>query len=207
MILQTLSIGQAQEHPYQSGLVQSAIVKHSTPEKLQLTFTGLVGDQQVDRRYHGGPDKAICVYASEHYPFWNARLDRELPVPAFGENFTTQGLLESVVCIGDVYQIGGVRVQVTQPRQPCFKLAMRHGIRDLAVQVTGSGFTGFYFRVLEEGLVQAGEPITLLEKGQITIAEANRVMHVDRQDLAGIERLLQEPALSEAWQKELGKRQ
>ncbi|MFC5598427.1 MOSC domain-containing protein [Deinococcus cellulosilyticus] len=206
MILQTLSIGQAQEHPYQSGLVSSAIVKSSTSEPLQLTLTGLVGDQQADLRYHGGPDKAICVYPAEHYAFWKEKLGRELPVPGFGENFTTLGLLEAEVCIGDVYQVGEVRVQVTQPRQPCFKLAMRHGIKDLAVQVTESGFTGFYLRVLQEGTVQAGDAITLLEKGRITITETNRVIHVDRNDRAAIEQLLLEDALAATLRDGLQKR-
>lgn len=206
MILQTLSIGQAQAHPHQSGTVSSAIVKQPTSEPLRLTLTGLAGDQQADLRYHGGLDKAVCVYAAEHYPFWKEKLGRALPLPGFGENFTTVGLLEDEVCIGDVYQIGEVVVQVTQPRQPCYKLAMRHQIKDMAVQVTESGFTGFYLRVLKPGMVQAGAEITLLEKGRLTIAEANRVMHVDRQDQQGIARVLQEPALSEAWRETLGKR-
>lgn len=206
MILQTLSIGQAQAHPHQSGTVSSAIVKQPTSEPLRLTLTGLAGDQQADLRYHGGLDKAVCVYAAEHYPFWKEKLGRALPLPGFGENFTTVGLLEDEVCIGDVYQIGEVVVQVTQPRQPCYKLAMRHQIKDMAVQVTESGFTGFYLRVLKQGMVQAGAEITLLEKGRLTIAEANRVMHVDRQDQQGIAMVLQESALSDAWRETLGKR-
>ena len=156
MRLHALSIGTAQDHPYLKTTVSSAIAKRQIHQSLQLTPTGLAGDQQVDTRHHGGPDRAICVYPLEHYAHWNGLLERELELPAFGENFTTVGLLETEVCIGDVYQIGEVQVQVTQPRQPCFKLAMRHGVKDFPVLIVDAGFTGFYLRVLKTGEVRAG---------------------------------------------------
>lgn len=206
MKLCTLSVGTALEHPYQSGMVSSAILKHPTLEPLKLTHLGLVGDQQVDTKHHGGPDKAVCVYALEHYMFWAERLGRELPVAAFGENFTVMGLTEEQVCIGDVYRVGTATVQVTQPRQPCFKLAMRHGIKDFAVQVEETGFTGFYLRVLQEGTVQTGDPFELVQKGEIPVQEVNRILHHDKKDSVGIGRLVQDPFVADALKKQLAKR-
>jgi MOSC domain-containing protein YiiM len=135
-------------------------------------------------------------------------LDRRLGPAAFGENFSTQGFTESAVCVGDVYGVGTAVVQVSQPRQPCFKLAARHGVKELALWVQETGLTGFYFRVLEEGEVAAGDEIALLERPapEVSVAEANRVMHLDKQDVAGIERLLAVAELSANWRRTFEKR-
>jgi len=129
-------------------------------------------------------------------------------VAAFGENFTTRGLLESNVHIGDIFRVGGATVQVSQPRQPCFKLAARHDLPKLALWVQETGFTGFYFRCLEPGWVGPGEPITLLEANphRVTVAEANRVMHQGKGDVAGVERVLAVPELSGNWCETFEKR-
>ena len=122
-----------------------------------LGYGGLRGDQQADTRHHGGVDKAVCVYAAEHFAHWQ-RLEglHDLGPGGFGENFTTLGLLEAEVCIGDVYRVGEARVQVSQPRQPCWKLARRWRVKDLTAQVEQTGRTGFYFRVLRHGWVDSG---------------------------------------------------
>ena len=126
---------------------------------MQVTPTGIEGDGQADLVNHGGVDKAICVYPLAHYPHWQEMIGRELSPAAFGENFTVDGLTEADVCIGDTWRVGeDVLVQVSQPRQPCWKLARRWQRKTLALEVQESGKTGWYFRVLEEGTVQAGMP-------------------------------------------------
>ena len=126
---------------------------------------GLRGDECADLRVHGGADKAVCVYPSEHLPYWRATLARpELSPGAFGENFSTAGMLENDVCIGDTFRVGAATVQITQPRQPCWKLARRWRVKDLAVQVEQTGRTGWYFRVLTEGEVEAPADLQLLQR-------------------------------------------
>ncbi len=173
-----------------------------------MSRTGLEGDAQADLKNHGGPEKAVCVYPLEHYPHWITRLGQELRPGAFGENFSTEGLLEQEVCIGDVYRVGSTVVQVSQPRQPCFKLAARHGVKELALWVQEAGLTGFYFRCLEPGEVRAGEEIELVERSErgVSLCEANRVMHRDKQDVEGIKRLLAIVELSTSWRRTLTKR-
>jgi MOSC domain-containing protein YiiM len=170
----------------------------------------LVGDGQADRENHGGPDKAINAYPIEHFPVWHHELSRvDLTPGAFGENFTTSGLLEEELCIGDIYRIGNAGlVQVSQPRQPCWKLARRWRIKDLALRVQQTGRTGWYFRVLQPAEVSAGMPLALVDRPypQWTVATANRLMHHDRNDLNAAHALASCPALSLSWQSTLSKR-
>lgn len=174
-----------------------------------LGTTNLVGDGQADLQNHGGVDKAVNVYPLEHYSYWASDLMRDdLPPGAFGENFTTQGLLEAEVCIGDTFELGEAIVQVSQPRQPCWKLARRWRIKDLALRVQQTGRTGWYFRVLKEGRVQTGDLFRQLDRLQSewTIAAANDVMHHHKHDLAAAASLAACPALSVSWHKSLTKR-
>ena len=171
-----------------------------------LAYEGFPDDEQADRVNHGGVDKAVCVYAGEHYPQW--RLQPELATMefgAFGENLTTEGLLEAAVCIGDAFALGGAVVQVSQPRQPCWKLARRWRLKNLSAQVERTGRTGFYFRVLRHGEVRAGDSFTLLERPfpEWTIARCNEVMHHLKSDKP-LARLLSEcPLLSASWKDAL----
>ena len=177
-----------------------------------LSGTNLSGDEQADKRVHGGPEKAVCVYPLEHYSYWEERLGRELSKAAFGENFTTERLTESGVCIGDVFRVGesgrGAVMQVSQPRRPCFKLGARYGIPELVLWVQETGLTGFYCRVLEEGEVRAGDGIPLVERlhSRASVSEANRVMHRDKSDREGLERLVAVEELSESWRVKFEKR-
>ncbi|TDU81533.1 MOSC domain-containing protein YiiM [Prosthecobacter fusiformis] len=183
--------------------------KQSVLQPLWLGYEGLKGDQQADRRYHGGSEKAVCVYGVEHYPYWQEKLGlAEMPHGAFGENFTTEGLLEKGVCIGDVYSLGGALLQVSQPRQPCWKLARRWQIKDLTAQVERTGYTGFYFRVLRHGTVHVGSEFTLMERSfpQWTIALANEIMHHRRADKAAARELADCPLLSASWKDSLWSR-
>lgn len=206
----SLNVGQPRPLAYRDKHVSSGFRKSpvQAAEVLWLGETGLEGDAQADLKNHGGPDKAVCVYPLEHYPYWSARLDRSLEPGAFGENFSTERLLEPEVCVGDVYRVGGAVVQVSQPRQPCFKMAARHGVKELAWWVQKAGFTGFYFRCLEPGEVRVGSDIALQERSAagVTVEEANRVMHHDKRDVAGIQCLLAVPELAANWRRTFEKR-
>jgi MOSC domain-containing protein YiiM len=183
----------------------TGFLKHPVDGPLWLGVTNLAGDGQADRRHHGGPDKAVCVYPAAHYPFWRAALGLPLPFGAFGENVALAAMDERGVSIGDVFAVGGARVQVTQPRQPCWKLARRWRVRDLAARVQETGFTGWYFRVLEEGEVRAGLPLVRLDRPYAawTVARANEVMHRRRDDRDAAAALAACPALSESWRHTL----
>ena len=183
--------------------------KQNVAGRIWLGYEGLRGDQQADRKHHGGAEKAACVYAVEHYPAWRDSLKlAEMAHGAFGENFTVQGMVEAEVCVGDVFQIGAARVQVSQPRQPCWKLARRWRIKDLTTQVEQTGRTGFYFRVLHHGWVEAGETLELLERPfpRLTIAHANGVMHHRKEDFAAAAELAMCPLLSASWKDSLWQR-
>ena len=182
--------------------------KEPVTDPKQVTTLGIEGDAQGDLVNHGGPDKAINAYPSEHYTLWQHTLHLTLPAGAFGENFTTTGLTESQICVGDVFQCGDIRLQVSQPRQPCWKLARRWRIKDLAAQVERTGHTGWYFRVLRGGTVQTGMKLELVHRTapEWTITAANEVMHHRKQDTAAALALSQCPGLSASWQASLARR-
>ncbi len=145
----------------------SAIVKTPVIGSVWVGVTGLVGDEQGDLRVHGGAEKAIHCYPIEHYAYWRTLLGAHplLGAPgAFGENFSTRGLHEASLCIGDRLRIGSIEAVVSQGRQPCYKLSRHFGVADLAVQVQSSLKTGWYLRVLQEGPVAAGAAIELLQR-------------------------------------------
>ncbi|MDF2668577.1 MAG: hypothetical protein K0R67_883 [Paenibacillus sp.] len=205
----SLNVGKPQMLPYKSEELLTGIVKNKVEtEVLQLTPLGFIGDGQADLVYHGGPDKAICVYSYEHYPYWERELQLPLVEGAFGENLTVRGLTEDQVCIGDIYSIGDVQLQVTQPRQPCHKLAKRHNRPDLVLLVQTTGYTGFYFRVLVPGTFNRTLPLTLLARHPEapTIAYANRIYYHDKHNAAGMRKLLEVQALSESWRSALTRR-
>ncbi len=198
--IQTLDLGERS--------TQSAIRKAPVAGPVWLGVLGLEGDQQADRRFHGGPDKAVNVYPSEHYEHWRERLEGPLAAGAFGENFTTQGFVETEICIGDTYRIGDAIVQVTQPRTPCSKLAGRHSEPQLIGWVNESRFTGFYFRCLEEGQVEAGDEFELLSRPDalVSVADAHRIQILKQDDVDGARRLLAVAELSVAWREAIEKR-
>ena len=167
-----------------------------------LGYEGFRGDEQADRRYHGGSEKAVCVYPAEHYPYWRETLVLpEMGHGAFGENLTISGLVENDVCIGDIFALGGALVQVSQPRQPCWKLARRWRVKDLAAQVERTGFTGYYFRVPRHGPVQAGDVLTLKERPfpEWSIRRCNEIMHHDTGNREAAAALAECPLLSASW--------
>ena len=207
MPLISINTGVAETCRYKDREARSGIFKRPVGAPVRLGPTGLAGDEQADTVNHGGPDKAVCVYSFRHYPHWERALGRPLAFGAFGENFTVDEWDEADVCIGDVFAAGTARVQVSQPRVPCWKLAMKWGLDELPALVTESGATGFYFRVLEPGEVTTGA-LALLERHPegLTVQEANRIMHKDKRDAAGIRRLLGVDALAASWRETLERR-
>jgi MOSC domain-containing protein YiiM len=204
--LQALNTGSIRALEVNGREIQTGIFKESVTGKLELGTLGFASDVQVNRKYHGGPDKAVCAYVNEHYAHWAQVLGRELSDGSFGENFTLSGLLETEVRIGDVFKVGTARVQISQPRQPCGTLAARFGIKNFVKRVVDSGMTGWYFRVLEPGTVRAGDQLMLLERGEVSVQAANLVMHHKNTPREKIENLLAQPALSQAWRDQLENR-
>lgn len=189
--------GEWWDKPWETGFYKSPVLA-----PLWLGYEGLSADAQADRRFHGGVDKAVCCYPALHYPHWRATLPlAEMPFGAFGENFTLDHITEADICIGDTYRIGTATVQVSQPRQPCWKLARRWRVKDLTAQVERTGKTGFYFRVLQHGQVYPGAEFQLLDRSypQWPITECNDLMHHREDDLEGARRLSECTALSGSW--------
>ena len=143
---------------------RSAIWKVPAEGPVHAGAEGLVGDAVANRKYHGGPDQALLAYSADHYSRWREEWGAPLAFGAFGENLTVEGIDEETVCIGDVWATGGATLQVTAMREPCQTLARRHGRRGLEKMVWETGRSGWYLRVVEEGAVEAGLPITLLER-------------------------------------------
>lgn len=201
MIIRSLQIGQGAPREYQGKPVATAVFKRPVDGPLHLGELGFAGDDQVDKVHHGGPHKAVLVYAAAHYPHWEALLGRAPGLAAFGENLTVDGATEAEVCIGDTYQLGGAIVQVSQPRVPCFKMNLRQGHDGILPEIVRTGYSGWYLRVLEEGPVQKGDRFTLLRRpeGAPSIAFANQIRHHDRTNQDGLRRLLQAEGLAPVW--------
>ena len=188
---------------------ESGIFKQSITDKVWLSKTGLNGDEVADTINHGGPEKAIFAYPTTHYDFWKKELNREdIGIGAMGENVAVHFMDEHSVCIGDTFQFGDAVIQVSQPRQPCWKPARRFRILDFALRIQQSGRTGWYFRVLKEGYVYSEQELVLLENPypQWTIARCNEVMHVKRDDLSLANELASCEALADNWKRTLAKR-
>jgi MOSC domain-containing protein YiiM len=171
---------------------------------VRVTRSGVVGDEQADRTVHGGPDKAVLAYSADHYPGWRTELVIDLPFGAFGENLTVGGLTEAGVCVGDVWRAGAVVFEVSQPRQPCWKLARRWRVKSLPATVVATGRTGWYLRVLTEGELAAGTEMTLEQRPNPawTVSRANDVMyHTKDSELAW--ELARVPQLSMSWRETL----
>jgi MOSC domain-containing protein YiiM len=167
-LLLSIQAGLPATRPYKNrdDVWESGIFKAPVDGPVRLNAINLEGDGQADLKNHGGPFRAVLGYGAAHYPAWRDELDMaDLPYGAFGENFTITDLTEETVCLGDVYRIGDeVMVQVSQPRSPCWKLAQRWGIKDMADRVHQSNRGGWYHRVMQDGIVEAGMPITLIER-------------------------------------------
>ena len=188
--------------------MDSGIHKHATREPLYLDAINLAGDQQVHLEFHGGVDRAVCIYAYEHYAHWEQEFGQSLSPGAFGENLTVRGMTEDTVCIGDIYRWGEAIVQVTQTRIPCAAVDMKNEADGLNAGFRRTGWTGYFFRVLREGYVGHDMPLTLLERDPhgITLAELNRVVFHDTEDIDALRRILAVGPLAAKFREILGGR-
>lgn len=177
MKLLSIQVGRPRQVKWRRMTVTTGICKEVVAGRIMLRRNNLEGDEQADLRVHGGWDKAVYAYPSEHYSFWRKELPgTPMPYGAFGENFTTEGLDESSICIGDRFRIGNAVVEVTQPRMPCYKLGVRFGRPDMPQRFHASGRSGFYLAVLKEGEVGAGDIWERLsrEKDAISVLQCYR---------------------------------
>jgi len=189
---------------YNGGPVATGIFKEPAPGPVMLRTLNLDGDRQADLSVHGGVSKAVYVYPSEHYEFWRTELpEMELPYGMFGENFTTEGLFEDAVNVGDRFRVGEAELMVTEPRLPCYKLGIKFGRPDIIRKFLQSRRTGFYFAVLKEGAVKAGDKIDLIRRdgNDVAISDITRLYAFERDDLATLRRAVKLEALSESWRE------
>lgn len=203
MRLLSVNVGLPRDLEWNDKIIRTSIFKQPVTGRVRVARLNVEGDQQSDLTVHGGPDKAVYAYPSEHYPFWRGELARmDLAWGVFGENFTTAGLLEETLHIGDRVRIGSAEFVVTQPRMPCFKLGIRFNRPDMVKRFLRSGRTGFYFAVLREGEVGAGDSIELLEKDKNNIPVAdvvNLYRGAANQEL--LRRVSELPSLPNSWRE------
>jgi len=202
-IIKSLNIGLPKKEEFHGKEIFTGICKTPVTEPLHLGKRGLEGDGVGDPRHHGGYDKAVCVYNVDHYQYWENLFGITLSFAAFGENLSVSNIHEDDVCVGDVFMLGTAIVQVSQPRQPCKTLASRYGRADMIKLVVDAGFTGFYLRVLQEGIVEKKSSFVLVnrEPHRISLTFANHILHHDRTNRQGIRKVLEVTALSESWRK------
>ena len=182
--------------------VLTGIFKEPVQGPIMLRTLNLDGDRQADLSVHGGPTKAVYAYPSEHYDYWKRELPQmKLPWGMFGENFTTKGLFESELNIGDKFRVGSAIVMVTEPRMPCYKLGIKFGRSDIVKKFLASERTGFYFAVLQEGEIGKGDVIELIEKneGAVQVADITRLYGRKKRDVELLRRAIAVAALPESW--------
>ncbi len=202
MKIVSVNVGRPREIDWKGKTIRTSIFKEPVQGRVRLQALNFVGDEQADLAVHGGPQKAVYGYASEHYDFWQQQLPgAHLPWGVFGENLTTEGLLEEEINIGNRYQLGSAVVMVTQPRIPCYKLGVRFGRDDIVKRFLKSGRPGFYFSVIQEGEVGVGDALELVyrEAADVTVADILRLYIADKQNLSLTQRAVQVAALADGW--------
>jgi len=184
---------------------QTGYFKESTDDQLWLGETGLQEDFQADRKFHGGPEKALLAYGVSSYAIWKEKYGFDLGYGAFGENISISGLDEENVCLGDIYKIGEALIQISQPRQPCWKINVALQDKNMLKNVLHEGRTGWYYRVIKEGYLQKGMLLTLKERPnpKWSVKRANDVMKSKKENPALVEELLNVKELSDEWKKDL----
>jgi MOSC domain-containing protein YiiM len=209
MKLVSVNVGLPREVPWFGKTVRTSIWKSPVEGRVHVARLNLDGDRQSDLSVHGGPEKAVYVYPAEHYASWRRKLPGvDLPWGAFGENFTTQGLREDRVLVGDRLRVGSAEFTVTQPRMPCFKLGIRFGNPEMVKRFLESKRSGFYLAVLREGEVGAGDPIEREETrgSRLTIADVVSLYTSDAENQDLLRRATELPALPEGWREYFRKR-
>jgi MOSC domain-containing protein YiiM len=197
----SLAIGKTKEYSWEHNKEQSAIGKNAVIEA-ELKKSGFIGDGVANAEFHGGVDRAVCLYPYEHYPHWEKIFNRRLQLPAFGENLTVRGMTEEEVCIGDIYKIGEAVIQVTQGRVPCSTISKFNQEQEFLNKVFETSLTGYFFRVLEEGTIRINSKIELVEQqaSRISVLFAAQTLFHDH-DKKAIEKILQVKELADDWKK------
>jgi MOSC domain-containing protein YiiM len=201
MKILSICVGLPQKVRSRGQTVLTSIYKSPVEGRVGVSRLNVAGDQQSDLTVHGGFDKAVYAYPSEHYPGWRQELGMEIPWGMFGENLTTEGLTEDMVCIGDRLRAGSVEFVVTQPRMPCFKLAIRFGRQDIGRPFLQSRRTGFYLSVAQEGEIGAGDEIEVVSRDEagVTVSDLVGLYIAKAPDPDLLRQASQLSALPEMW--------
>ncbi len=204
----SINVGRPQIIVRRDRRLSSAIGRRPVDGPINLTADGLAGDRVSDQSVHGGPDKAVCCYPAEHYDYWRNELGLDMPLPSFGENLTISGLPECEACIGDSFRAGDAVLQISQPRQPCAKLAMFIGRPDMPRLVTAKGYSGYYVRVLRPGRIAPGDELRLSDRPHpdFTVARTNRLRLEPTSDPDGAAALSSIAELSQSWRDHFAER-
>ncbi len=209
MKLISVNVGLPREITLGGKTIRTSIWKYPVEGRVHVSTLNLDGDQQSDLSVHGGVDKAVYLYPSEHYSYWRTQLpDVELPWGAFGENFTSEGILEDALKIGDRIRVGSTEFVVTQPRMPCFKLGIRFNRRDMVKRFFESKRSGLYLAVIREGEVENGDAIEFTEKQEtgVTITDIVNLYTLDSGNQELLRRATELPALPQSWKDYFRKR-
>ncbi len=202
MTLKSVNVSMPRDVEHEGKTVTTGIFKTPVDDKIMLRRLNLEADGQADLWGHGGAFRAVYTYPFENYAYWERELRRnDFTIGQFGENFTVEGMLDDEICIGDVFRIGGALVEVSQPRIPCYKLAIKMGSEGFQNRFLESGRVGFYLRVLEEGEVRAGDAIELVRRDprRLTVTQVSNLLFFDKENLDATRQALQIPALSHGW--------
>lgn len=210
--IETICVGQIRDYGSVGAALDpswtTAFFKTPVAGPVAIARDGIVGDAQADLRHHGGPDKAILACSADHFVPWRLDLgEPHIQAGGFGENFSCSGVAEQSVCVGDRWRVGDVLLEVSQPRQPCWKLGRRWGRPELVKRVVETGRTGWYLRVLESGLLTAPAAIEVVARPHPdwTIARANDIFYRQRNDASAVRELIALPQLSDAWRDDLAR--
>ncbi len=209
MQILSVNVGLPREVEHDGRTLSTAIFKEPVSGPVHVGEMQLEGDTQADSKSHGGVYQAVYAFGHENYATWQDEYELgELKPGSFGENLTTAGMSEDIVCIGDIYRIGECLLEVTQPRTPCFKLGLRLDRADLPRAFLRSEYTGFYLRVVEPGHVQSGDAVSVEQRDPagVTVRQVLRLMHFDKTDHAGMRRAVAVPGLSPRWRDEFDER-
>ena len=179
----------------------TAYFKKPVSHPIFLDFLGFNDDDVGDKRIHGGKDMAVCVYSIDHFSYWANKLDREILPSSFGENLSISGMVETVVSIGDIFEIGETQVQVSQPREPCHKINKVFKDQSIACTIKKTGFSGYYLRVIKPGFIEPNAIIKRIHKENFSIEKVNALFRKGGANLEQLQKLISLPGLSDGWKK------
>ncbi|WP_413376202.1 MOSC domain-containing protein [Alkalihalobacillus sp. 1P02AB] len=206
--IEGIYVGKPREVMMNGKPVKTSIYKEPLFSTVQVNSLGIIGDTQSDLVHHGGVDMAICLYPAEHYSYWEEKLGRNPGQSAFGENLTVSGLSEQDVQIGDVYRIGDVLLEISQPRSPCYKIGLKHNEPKMALWVNEKGWSGYYARVLHDGEVSVGDELELVERHakNPTVLDVNKARYWKEATSEDWQELVKVRQLSQEWREHFQKR-